>query len=82
MTASEAAVAYSPGMERASQPATLSIPTTAKLLGVSERAVRTAIDLEQIEAVRIGRYIRVLRIPLFEMLGLPPDYEIPEPPEE
>lgn len=62
-------------------PATLSVAETAELLGVAEKAVRTAITRRQIQAVWIGRYVRVLRAPLLEMLGLPPDYETPRKPD-
>lgn len=62
-------------------PATLSVAETAELLGVAEKAVRSAISKRQIQAIWVGRYVRVLRAPLLEMLGLPPDYETPRKPD-
>jgi excisionase family DNA binding protein len=59
-------------------PATMSMLEAAALMGVSERAVRIAVEMEQIRYIRIGKYIRILRAPLLEQLGLPPDYEMPD----
>jgi excisionase family DNA binding protein len=55
---------------------TISVAQAAQLLGVGESAVYGAIKRGEIEAIRIGRLIRVMRAPLLEMLGLPEDYEI------
>jgi hypothetical protein len=58
-------------------PATLSMAEAAALLGVSEHAVRVAaVELEQIRYIRVGKFIRILRAPLLEQLGLPEDYEL------
>lgn len=54
-------------------PLTLSVQETAKMLGVSEKTVRTAIDKGQIEAVKIGRMVRIIRKSLLEHLGMSDD---------
>lgn len=54
---------------------TISVAQAARLLGVGESAVYSAVKRGDIEAVRIGKLIRVMRAPLYELLGLPPDYE-------
>lgn len=59
------------------RPPFISVGQAARLLGVGEAAVRGAIQRGEIEAVRIGKLIRIKRAPLLEQLGLPPDYEIP-----
>lgn len=59
-------------------PLTLSVPQAAKLLGVGESAVRSAVRRGDLPAVRIGKLIRVMRAPVLEMLGLPEDFEVPE----
>ena len=58
-------------------PLTISVAQAASLLGVGEAAVYAAIKRGEIQAIRIGRLIRVMRAPLLEMLGLPEDYETP-----
>ena len=57
-------------------PVTMSMAEAAALMGVTEHLVRTAIELEQIRYIRIGKFIRILRGPLLEQLGLPDDYEV------
>jgi excisionase family DNA binding protein len=57
-------------------PLTISVAQAAALLGVGESAIYGAIKRGEIEAIRVGRLIRVMRAPLLAMLGLPEDYEI------
>lgn len=47
---------------------TLSIAETSQRLGLSRKAVRTAITTGEIQAVKIGRRWLVLRAPLEDML--------------
>jgi excisionase family DNA binding protein len=58
------------------RPITLSVAETARLLGVGESAVYSAVKRGEIASIRIGKLIRILRGPLLERLGLPEDYEI------
>jgi excisionase family DNA binding protein len=55
---------------------TISVAQAAQLLGVGESAVYSAVKRGDIEAIRVGKLIRVMRAPLLAMLGLPEDYEI------
>lgn len=60
-----------------SRPAlTISVAQAAQLLGVGESAVYSAVKRGDIEAIRVGKLIRVMRAPLLAMLGLPEDYDI------
>lgn len=58
------------------RPPFISVAQAAKLLGVGESAVYSAVKRGDIEAVRIGKLIRIKRAPLLEQLGLPDDYDI------
>ncbi|MCA1572374.1 MAG: helix-turn-helix domain-containing protein [Chloroflexi bacterium] len=60
-------------MPRPKQPLTLSVSEAAELLGVSEKTVRIAVEKGQIEAMRIGRLIRIVRAPLLAQLGVSED---------
>jgi excisionase family DNA binding protein len=75
-------VPYSPVMPREDMagpyprhPLTFSVGEAAQLLGVSAKAVRSAVEKGQIEGIRVGRLIRVVRAPLLKQLGLPDDYD-------
>lgn len=57
-------------------PLTVSVAQAARLLGVGESAIRGAVARGELEAVRIGKLIRIKRAPLLEKLELPDDYEI------
>lgn len=58
------------------RPPFISVAQAARLLGVGEAAVYGAVKRGEIEAVRIGKLIRIKRAPLLEQLGLPDDYHI------
>lgn len=58
------------------RPPFISVAQAARLLGVGEAAVYGAVKRGDIEAVRIGKLIRIKRAPLLEQLGLPDDYPI------
>lgn len=58
------------------RPPFISVAQAARLLGVGEAAVYAAVKRGDIEAVRIGKLIRIRRGPLLEQLGLPTDYPI------
>lgn len=58
------------------RPPFISVAQAARLLGVGEAAVYGAVKRGEIDAVRIGKLIRIRRAPLLEQLGLPDDYEI------
>lgn len=57
-------------------PLTISVSQAARLLGVGESAVYGAIKRGEIQSIRVGKLIRVMRSPVLEMLGLPDDYLI------
>ncbi len=50
--------------------ATLSVDESAALLGVSRWAIYEAVSRDEIQAIRVGRRIRIARQPLMERLGL------------
>ena len=58
------------------RPPFISVAQAARLLGVGESAVYAAVKRGDIEAVRIGKLIRIKRAPLLEQLGLPEDHPI------
>jgi excisionase family DNA binding protein len=81
MSSVETATVYSPSVPQEQTPAprppaTMSMLEAAMLMGVTERAVRIAVEMEQIRYIRVGKLIRILRAPLLEQLGLPEDYGI------
>lgn len=57
-------------------PLTMSVPQAARLLGVGEAAIYGAVRRGDIEHVRVGKLIRIMRAPLLAKLGLPDDYEV------
>lgn len=57
-------------------PLTISVAQACRLLGVGESAVYSAVKRGDIEAIRVGKLIRIMRAPLLATLGLPEDYEI------
>lgn len=55
------------------RPLTISVSEAAELLGVSEKTVRAAVEKGQLEAIRVGRLIRIVRAPLLQQLGISDD---------
>lgn len=56
-------------------PATLTVKQVARVLDVSEQTVRRAVERGEIEAVRMGAKIQILRKELCEKYKLPLDYD-------
>lgn len=52
------------------RPLTISVQEAAELLGVSEKTIRAAVEKGQLEAIRVGRLIRIVRAPLMAQLGM------------
>jgi excisionase family DNA binding protein len=57
----------------AALPPTLTIPETARLLGISRSAAYRAARKGEIPSIRIGRRLLVSTAKLFDMLGWPHD---------
>lgn len=55
------------------RPLTISVAEAAELLGVSEKTVRAAVERGQIDAIRVGRLVRIVRAPLMQQLGISED---------
>ena len=56
---------------QAPEPATMSIPAAAKLLGISRSAGYRAVASGQIPTIRIGRRLLVPTARLYQLLGWP-----------
>jgi excisionase family DNA binding protein len=52
---------------------TVTVDETASLLSVSRDAVYDAVGRGELRAVRVGRQIRIARMPLLEALGVRPE---------
>jgi excisionase family DNA binding protein len=55
------------------QPATMTIPEVARLLGISRSAAYRAVARGEIPTIRIGRRLLVPTAKLYAMLGWSPD---------
>jgi len=54
--------------KKANDPATISLPRAAKFAGVGIATIRAAVDAGQIPVLRIGKRLRVLRVPFEGLL--------------
>jgi excisionase family DNA binding protein len=60
-----------PTLSAGPEPATMSIPAAAELLGISRSAGNRAITSGQIPSIRIGRRLLVPTARLYRLLGWP-----------
>jgi excisionase family DNA binding protein len=58
------------------RPLFISVAQAAHLLGVGESAIRAAVARGDIQAIRIGKLIRIKRAELLRQFDLPEDYEV------
>jgi excisionase family DNA binding protein len=66
-------VPATPTVDQAPEPATMSIPAAAELLGISRSAGYRAVTSGQIPTIRIGRRLLVPTAKLHRLLGWLPD---------
>lgn len=56
-------------MRRHPRPLTVSVAEASELTGFSEHAIRRAVRDEVVPSIKVGRLIRIARLPLLRLLG-------------